>query len=169
LREDGLCEPFELDLPGRPALLDPTPFVRDGHVFLFANVASEGQSVLRLWVADSLSGAFVEHPSSPVRISPDGSRMAGHLVFIGGKLVRIGQDLRRGYGDGISFFHVKRLDREGYEEERTGQFRFSDVRGPHTLNLGRGTMTFDYYRDEFFPMAGFRRLWDRKAARRLAQ
>ena len=164
---NGFGEPIELDLPGRPRLLDPTPFAHDGAQFLFGNVASEGQSVLRLWVADALDARFVEHPASPIRISPEGGRMAGIPMLIDGAMIRVGQDLRRGYGDGISLFRVTQIDRERYEEVEAGRVRFAGRRGPHTLNLARGQMAFDHYEDRFSLLAGVRRWRERRAARRV--
>ena len=167
LTEAGFGQPFELQLPGRPRLLDPTPLREGNSVYLFGNIAAEGPSVLRLWVASALEDEFVEHPSSPIRVSPNGARMAGIPIRIAGELVRVGQDLRAAYGDGISFFRVTRLDRNAYAEEPVGEFRFPDRRGPHTLNLLRGEMAFDYYQDVFSPLAGIRRYRERRAARRI--
>jgi hypothetical protein len=167
--DGGLGEPFELRIPGRPRLLDPTPLHHDGAIFLFGNVASEGSSVLRLWVADALDGAFVEHPMSPVRISPNGARMAGIPAIIDNRLIRVGQDLRGGYGDGITFFEVTQLDRNRYSEQSAGGFRFENARGPHTLNLAGTEVAFDFYDDVFSLLAGFRRLKERRAARRIGE
>jgi hypothetical protein len=164
---DRLGEPVELRIPGRPRLLDPTPFRHQDALYLFGNVAAEGQSVLRLWVADSIEGEFVEHPASPIRISPNGARMAGIPALIGGGLIRIGQDTRRGYGDGIAFFRIEQIDRSGYSEELVGEFRFASRKGPHTLNFARGEMAFDYYDDAFSFLAGVRRFKERRAARRI--
>jgi hypothetical protein len=166
LGEDGLGGPIDLKIPGRPALLDPTPHHENDLIYLFANRADEGPSVLRLWVAENLEGEFAEHPSSPIRLSPNGSRMAGRLLSVGGNLYRVGQDLRRGYGDGLTFFRVTQIDPSSYSEEAVEDFRFVHVRGPHTLNLARGGAAFDYYVDGFAPFAGIRRLRDRRAARR---
>jgi hypothetical protein len=167
LSDNGMGEPLELRIPGRPRLLDPTPFRHGDVVFLFGNVTSEGASVLRLWVADTLDGEFAEHPASPILISPNGARMAGTPVMIDGRLVRVGQDLRGGYGDGIAVFEVTQIDRSHYAERKTGEFKFAKVRGPHTLNLARGEMAFDYYDDAFSPLAGIRRIKERRAARRI--
>jgi hypothetical protein len=160
-------EPIALNLPGRPRLLDPTPFRHADTLFLFGNVASEGQSVLRLWVAEGLDAEFAAHPASPIRISPNGARMAGIPMPIDGAIIRVGQDLRRAYGDGITFFRVARIDREHYQEEEVGSFRFANRRGPHTLNLARGEMAFDHYVDAFSLTAGLRRWQERRAARRI--
>jgi hypothetical protein len=167
LGDDGLGEPFELKIPGRPALVDPSPFHDGNTLYLFANRADEGPSVLRVWMAGDLRGEFAEHPASPIRISPKGARMAGGLLSIEGELYRVGQDLCGRYGDGLVFFRVNRLDREQYSEAPVREFRFGDVRGPHTLNLGRGRVAFDFYVDQFALFAGFRRLKERRAARQI--
>jgi hypothetical protein len=167
LGEDGLGEPMELKIPGRPTLLDPTLHHEDGTLFLFANRADEGASVLRLWIARGLQDEFAEHPSSPIRISPNGSRMAGNLLIIDDGRFRAGQDLRRGYGDGLTFFRVTQLDPYSYAEEAEHDLRFDHVRGPHTLNLAKGRAAFDFYVESFTAFAGVRRLRERRAARRV--
>ena len=164
LLEDRFGDPAELRIAGRPALLDPTPFWHNGTLYLFANNIAEGQSVLRLWSADSLADDFEEHPSSPIRISPQGSRMGGNILRSGDSLVRIGQDLRREYGDGLSFFRITSIDRTSYAEEHVGDFRFSHCSGPHTLNAGRDCVVFDFYNERFSALAGIRRLMGRLAA-----
>lgn len=166
---EALGEPFELQLPGRPRLLDPTVSVYDGTIYLFGNVAGEGGGVLRLWFADRIDGEFTEHPSSPIRISPNGGRMGGGIAEIDGGLVRVGQDSRGAYGDGLSFFRIRQLDREAYAEEPTGEFRLEGYRGPHTLNLAGGRALFDYYEDRVSPLAGWRRFKERRAAGRIAE
>jgi hypothetical protein len=167
LGEEGLGEPLELKIPGRPALIDPTPFRGGDTLYLFANRADEGTSVLRLWTNSDLRGDFTEHPSSPIRLSPRGSRMAGSLLHIGGELYRVGQDLSGRYGDGLLFFRINRIDCYHYSEEAVHDLRFGHVRGPHTLNLGEGRAAFDYYIDRVAILAGVRRLRERRAARRI--
>jgi len=167
LDEEGLGEPFKLRLPGMPRLVDPTPFIRKNQLYLFANRADEGPSVLRLWVASSIDADFTEHPSSPIRISPRGGRMGGTLLEIPERLIRVGQDLRGDYGDGISFFEVTRLDSQNYAEVDAGGFRFEHWHGPHTINVAREELAFDYYLDRFSPLAGIRRILERRAAGRM--
>ena len=142
-------------------MLDPTLFAQSGKVFLFANVAAEGGSVLRLWVSDALAAPFAEHPASPIRLSPAGARMAGAILSAGGTLLRFGQDGRRGYGDGIVLFRIDRLSALDYRETRLGELRFDEVHGPHTLNFRDGSLVFDWYRNRFSLLAGFRRLQSR--------
>jgi hypothetical protein len=93
--------------------------------------------------------------------------MAGIPAIIDGRLVRVGQDLRRGYGDGLVFFDISQIDRDRYWEQPIREFRFTQVKGPHTLNLARAKVAFDYYEDAFSLFAGFRRFKERRAARRI--
>ena len=163
---EGFGDPIELKIPGRPHLLDPTPFEHDGLIYLFGNVASEGASVLRLWVAESLRDEFREHPCSPIRISPDGARMGGSLHRVGGRLIRFGQDGRWSYGDGLTAFEVVELNERQYREMMIRSLHFADCGGPHTLNFGRGEAAFDFYVERFSLLAGARRWQHRRAARR---
>jgi len=166
LRDDALGQPAELHVAGRPLLLDPTPFSHDGRLYLFANRADEGPSVLRLWSAVNVGGEFVEHPDSPILISPRGARMAGHIFHLGGQLFRAGQDFSGRYGDGTCFFRIMHIDRHRYAEEPAADFRFDRCRGPHTLNFGDGRAAFDFYEEHFNLLAGLGRLKERRAAGR---
>jgi len=155
----------ELDVPGRPRLLDPTLFETDGGWFLFANDEADGSSVLRLWRSDSLFGTFAEHNSSPIRISPAGSRMAGSIyVNADGTRFRLGQDIRLDYGNGIVMFRIDQLSPTDYRETEVGEIRLAGLHGPHTLNFRDGEVVFDFYVNRFSPLAGVRRL--RSMARR---
>ena len=148
----------ELKVPGRARLIDPTLYASEGTVYLFANLASEGSGVLRLWLSDSAEGEFTEHSRSPIRISPAGSRMGGAVIEHDGLRIRVGQDFRGQYGDGIILYRIEKLSRDVYRETEAGALRFTHCRGPHTLNLGEKTILFDFYRDRFSIGAGFRRL-----------
>ncbi len=158
LGQSGLEEVGPLDAPGSPRLLDPTLHAEAGKIFLFANCAAEGGSVLRLWVSDALSAPFEEHPASPIRVSPAGARMAGAILSSGGTRLRFGQDGRRDYGDGVVLFRIEALSADDYRETRLGELRFDEVHGPHTLNFRAGSMVFDWYRNRFSLLAGLRRL-----------
>jgi len=164
LRRGGFDDPYELRIAGSPRLLDPTPLIYDQTTYLFGNIASEGGSVLRLWFARTLCDEFVEHPASPIRISPNGSRMAGAPVRIDDRLVRFGQDFRRSYGDGLAAFAITHLDERDYREEIIREFHFKHCLGPHTLNLSHGEAAFDFYTEGFSLLAGLRRWGDRRAA-----
>jgi hypothetical protein len=154
----GLEPAGALKVPGAPPLVDPTLFRRDGKVYLFASLLSEGNGVLRLWCSDGLFEPFEEHPGSPLRVSPAGSRMGGAILDLGGRLVRFGQDDRGGYGDGLILFEIETLTPRSYREEEIGTLRFDAVKGPHTFNLNGNRAVFDWYRERFALYAGIRRL-----------
>lgn len=158
-----LGEPVPLDIPDPTGLTDPTFVRHDGRLWLFANRKEEGSNVLRLWSADSLFGRFTEHPQSPVRISPNGGRMAGNLLEQEGRLYRLGQNFETDYGDGVSVFEIETLDAANYSEKLIGGLRFTGAKGPHTFNLSPDAtkITFDWYADRYTPMAGVRRLRSR--------
>lgn len=157
-RCEDWSSPRPLDIESAPPLLDPTFVRHDGALYLFGNRFEEGSGILRLWHAPSLFDRFEEHPASPVRISPGGSRMAGEFVRLGDRLLRLGQDDSGGYGDGLMVFAVEELGPDRYRETLTRILRFEDVRGPHTLNFRDGTALFDWYRDRFSWLAGVRRI-----------
>lgn len=166
LAEMALDEVGHLDVVGKPRLLDPTIFDASGTLFLFANDEREGASVLRLWLSNSLFGTFKEHPLSPIRISPLGSRMAGSIYTApDGGLFRFGQDLSGHYGDGIIVFRIDRLSPIDYQETEVSEIRLPDQHGPHTLNFRGSRIVFDFYSNTFTPMAGIRRLRARFARR----
>jgi hypothetical protein len=155
---DTLEDAGELRVPGSPRLLDPTLYRAGANLFLFANIADEGDRILRLWQSQSLFGAFEEHPASPIRISPVGARMAGSLTVVGDRLLRFGQDFRGRYGDGLIIFGIDELHEERYRETMLGELRFDEVSGPHTINFRDGVAVFDWYSNRFSALAAVRRL-----------
>ena len=158
LTADGLEAVPGFSVDGGPRLLDPTIVRWQGRLYLFGNRLEEGAGVLRLWSSETLTGKFAEHPCSPVRISPEGSRMAGNILVRGQSLWRFGQDLSRDYGDGVILFEIQQLSADAYSEAEWSRLKFAEVRGPHTINFDRGRILFDFYRNHASPVAGLRRL-----------
>lgn len=152
-----------LNIAGKPRLSDPTFLSHQGRLYLFANDAAFGSGVLRLWSALGLFDQFIEHPSSPLRMSPRGSRMGGALLAGDGQLIRVGQDFSHDYGDGLIAFAIDELTPDHYREREVGKFRLHDRKGPHSFNLAPGgqAVVFDWYRDRLTPLAGFRRMLGR--------
>jgi len=142
------------------ALIDPTFFRHEGKVYLFGNRAGN-TTELHLWVADGLFGRFEVHPSSPICVGSRGSRMAGDILRHDGSLVRLGQDYRKGYGDGIICYRIDRLGPDGYRETKLSELSFKGVSGPHTLNRKGDQWLFDWYVERRSPLAGVRRLRNR--------
>jgi hypothetical protein len=153
-----LTEAAPMRVKGGPRIIDPVLFRHEGHLYLFGNVAAQGSNVLSLWTARSIFDEFAEHPQSPLRISPLGSRMAGAIVRSGQSLLRLGQDFSGAYGDGIFAFKVTAITSDRYSEEFHSEVRFADRRGPHTLNFKEGEAVFDWYFDKPAPLAWLRRL-----------
>ncbi|TMJ13063.1 MAG: hypothetical protein E6G94_12460 [Alphaproteobacteria bacterium] len=169
--ESGAMVPVgPLPLAKEARIADPTIVKHQGRVYLFGTLPEVGNNVLHLWSADSMAGPFVLHPQSPVRISPAGSRMAGQILHAeAGLLLRLGQDFRMDYGDGIFAFAIEEMSASAYREREIGELRFSGVRGPHTLNVRGGELLFDWYVDSVSPAAGLRRLFGRLRRRQAAR
>ena len=158
LSEGGLQPAGLLDIQGEHAIVDPTLFRHDGRLYLFGNKAEIGSGALCLWSSDQLFGRFVEHPASPLLISPAGARMAGGLVRNQQGLFRLGQNGLGSYGDGIFVFQIQDLTPLNYRETLVDELRFDGVRGPHTINWKDGEVLFDWYEDILTPFAWLRRL-----------
>jgi hypothetical protein len=84
--------------------------------------------------------------------------MGGNIIEQDGRLYRLGQDFTRDYGDGLILFEIGDLSVDSYSESLISRIRFTDPKGPHTLNICGNEIVFDWYRDRFAPLAGFRRL-----------
>lgn len=162
-RLDGetLSEVAPLRVAGAPRIADPTLIEHEGRFYLFGSPVAQGTNVLTLWTAASLDEMFELHPQSPLRISPQGGRMAGALLRLDGRLIRFGQSFERFYGDGILAFEVETLTPDAYGERMIGKVRFRDRIGPHTLNARDGELVFDWYRHRFDPLVGLRRILSR--------
>ena len=81
----------KLKLDKKRFLLDPILFESKGYFYLFGN-NRKLPNVLSLWISKSLNDSFKLHPSSPIIISPTGSRMAGQIIKIQNKIYRVSQD-----------------------------------------------------------------------------
>lgn len=169
LEAGAMKEIGPLPLEREERLVDPTLTEHEGRLYLFANIKRIGSNALYLWSANSLEGPFSLHPLSPIRVSPSGARMGGSLLRYGGRLYRLGQDFRSGYGDGLFAFEIEALSADDYRERLLGSLRFTKVRGPHTLNVEGDRLLFDWYEDRFSPLAGPRRLLAKLRSRSAAR
>ena len=165
LAGEKLVDVGPLRVAGDPHIADPTLIEHQGHHYLFGSPSAQGVNVLTLWTAASLDDVFELHPQSPLRISPQGGRMAGALLRLGGRLIRFGQSFERFYGDGIVAFEVEEMTPDTYRERMIGPIRFRDRIGPHTLNARDGELVFDWYRHQYDPLVAFRRLLSRSRRR----
>lgn len=141
-------------------LADATLLKHDDWWYLFFGDNKSAHSLLNLWVSDSVTGEFKEHPSSPVCLSPCSARMAGRILLTEDGLFRFGQKNNRAYGAAVTISEITELSPEWYEEQVCGSISIDDCLGPHSIdfNKDKGIALIDYYTDEFSLFAGVRRL-----------
>lgn len=160
LAGEGLRDVAALRVAGDPRVADPTLIEHEGVFYLFGSLFTH-TNILNLWTCERLDGLFELHPQSPIRISPQGARMAGALLRLDGRLIRLGQSFERFYGDGIIAFEIEEMTPGTYRERRIGEIRFRDRIGPHTLNVRDGELVFDWYRHRLDPLVAVRRVLGR--------
>jgi hypothetical protein len=104
------------DLVTGPEYRDNCVFQHDGRWWMFTHTSTD-QGTLRLFHAPELTGAWVEHPRSPV-VAADRriARPAGRIVSMDGRLLRFAQDCRVTYGASVAAFEIARLTPDAYEE-----------------------------------------------------
>lgn len=105
---------------------DATPFFHGGSWWMFAESTPHGpraqgaseNSILRLFYADSLTGPWSEHPSSPIVLGDTKrARPAGRVIVTDyGKLIRLSQDCTDNYGEAVYALEITKLRRDAYEE-----------------------------------------------------
>ena len=79
--------------------------------------------------------------------------MGGNIIEHEGRLFRLRQDFSAGHGDGLIVFEIDELS-DAYSERTVGRIRFTDRRGPHTLNVGDDQIVFDWYQDRVSLLVG---------------
>jgi len=148
-------------------LADATLFQQHGLWYLFGTQVATADYQLELWVAKEINGPYQQHPSSPIRIDPEGSRMAGPLDYVDGSLIRFGQVCTSRYGDGIKIFRVTKLTPTEYQEVSLGAMEMSGAFGPHTISREASGLILDFYQERISLMAGTRRLRSYLQSRKL--
>lgn len=96
---------------------DPSVFRFDGRWWMFACSTPYQHDTLRLYSAEELTGAWAEHPASPV-VSGDRrkARPGGRVLVSGGRVTRFAQDCVPAYGTQVRAFEISELDADGYAE-----------------------------------------------------
>ena len=150
LKKDKLKLYSKLKIENYPKILDPILFYHKKNFFLFGNDIRYPE-ILNLWIADSLNSVFKVHPSSPLKISPFGSRMAGNILFLNKKIIRVGQNNLGSYGNGIVFYEIKDLTEKKYNEIFISKFNNEKLNGPHTFSFNNENkeIAIDYYKNKF--------------------
>lgn len=138
-------------------IVDPSLVRHGDHYYLFGGHPQSAAVMLNVYVADALDGPYLPHPMNPVVMDPSRARMGGRLILRDGSLYRFGQDNSGSYGNGIKIMQVTTLSPDAYEEREVGELRFSDAKGPHTVDARNGKVLLDFYVEKFSLLAGYRR------------
>jgi hypothetical protein len=124
-------------------LLDTTIFRQGGRYWFFTTIPGRYRSGynLLLFHADSLTGAWHQHPASPISRDIRFARSAGSLIRADGRLYRPVQDGGGGYGRKIHFFEIMELSVDEFGQELRGTVDPSSLsdaprglEGIHTYN-----------------------------------
>lgn len=156
LSRNNLSTYKKLKLDKKRFLLDPVIFRKKGYFYLFAN-DRELPNILSLWVSSSLNEKFKLHKSSPIRISPAGSRMGGNIIKIKNSLFRLSQNNSSEYGNGLYIFKIVKLSKNQYKEVFVDYMNFKNKFGPHTLSINhkKKIIVTDFYTEKFSFMSTF--------------
>lgn len=138
-------------------IVDPSLVRYGDHYYLFGGHPQSAAGMLNIHVADALDGPYVPHPMNPVVMDPSRARMGGRLILRDGAVYRFGQDNSGSYGNGIKIMQVTTLSPDTYAEREVGELRFSDAKGPHTVDTRNGKVVLDFYVEKFSLLAGYRR------------
>lgn len=118
---------------------DATLFEKDGRLWLFAAIRdwqASSWDALGLYHADRLTGPWAAHPANPVLLDPTSVRPAGALFAHRGQTIRPAQDCAHGYGRGLAFCRIDRLDEEGFAQSVLTRVvpQTRGIKGVHTYN-----------------------------------
>jgi hypothetical protein len=132
-------------------LADDATLVEYGdRLWLFAGVRdwqASSWEALGLFHAETLTGSWQAHAGNPVLLCPAAARPAGAMFMHDGELIRPAQDCRGGYGSGLAFARVDRLDEEGFAQEIVARItpRMRKATGLHTYNRAGDVEVIDLF------------------------
>jgi len=92
---------------------DPTLFRFEERWWLFVYVAP---NLLRLFFSESLTGAYREHPASPIVADNTRARPAGRIILHNGAPIRFAQVGEPSYGSAVRAFRITELTPSSYRE-----------------------------------------------------
>lgn len=112
---------FHKTLIGNITATDSTLFYKDEKWWLFTSVTNyknqKRENELFLFYSDNpLSDKWVPHPKNPIVSGTKGSRSAGKIIEMNGKILRPAQDCIIRYGYGIIFYEISILNETDYQE-----------------------------------------------------
>lgn len=111
---------------------DSSIFRFGGKWWIFACSTPFSHDVLRLFFADRLTGAWFEHPRSPIIDgNPHIARPAGRVVVCNGSVIRYAQDCFPQYGRQVRAVEISELTLTSYHEQASAE-------GPILMPEGNG-------------------------------
>ncbi len=104
---------------------DTVMFKHEGLYWMFTTDGRAGNwdSNLMLFSSEKVCGPYELHPQSPMSITLYGSRMAGRILDVQGRLIRPGQNCVEKYGGSIVLHEITCLTPDRYEERVIGEVR----------------------------------------------
>lgn len=104
--------------------------------YLFTTEYNSSDTILHLYISDSINGEWVKHPQSPLKTGKNDSRCAGSLFYHNDVLYRPCQRSDETYGDGVDIYQVEKLSPLEYSEKKISNIipnndRFYSVGGHH--------------------------------------
>lgn len=132
---------------------DSVIYKKDGKYYLFSGTDDNVQQVEHLFVADSLTGPYFEHPNSPIYTGRDGGRNAGSIINHEGKIYRPVQVCVSGYGEQTSMMEIELLTPAKYKERLFKKNIIDTSKAPYKLGghqwnqvefLGKLVVATDY-------------------------
>ncbi len=124
-----------LDLPA----VDASLLKHEGKYYLFTGLKGQlTNEKLFIYYADKLEGPYLPHTSNPVKVSPEGSRMAGGFIIENNQLIRPSQCSVKYYGEKVVFQKIVQLSPTVYQEEFYSELKPMEYApfkcGLHTYN-----------------------------------
>jgi hypothetical protein len=95
---------------------DSIIYQKEGKYYLFTGHDDNVQQIQHLFVSDSLTGPYSEHPCSPICEGRDRARNAGSLIDGNSQLYRPVQICMNGYGEQTSIMKIEKLTPSDYAE-----------------------------------------------------
>ena len=135
-----------------PKLVDATLLHRGGLWWMFAGGAEHGDSAhdqLFLYYSERLMGPWHRHALWPLKSDCRGSRPAGRLLELEGRLYRPSQNNELRYGGGLVWSEVLELTPETYREQvvtRWSGLDFGHFDGVHSFSRAGGIEAVDLLR-----------------------
>lgn len=97
--------------------VDTSVISHNGLYYLFTTEKNKQfKYTQRLFWAESLGGAYKEHPCSPIYNGGKYGRNAGSILQVEGDLFRPVQDCANVYGENVSLLKIEELDQNNYKE-----------------------------------------------------